>query len=229
MQPRPTNSLGALKYTIRKFYRVSGSSTQLRGVIPDVILPAINNHAEIGEAAMPNALPWDTIQKADFEPANLVAPVLADLRRRSETRVEQDKDFKTIREDIERYKKIKEDKTVSMNEQERFREKKENEDRAEARKKELRSRPEPAYKTYDITLKIVDEPGLPAPTVATNKLADHTAAAWRTELDEAEAAELEDKNDSMPAFDPIMDEGKRVLTDLIDLMAKTKGLAGPAR
>jgi len=225
MRPQTTNNLGALKYTIRKFYRVSGSSTQLRGVVPDIILPAINNHADIGEAALPNALPWDTIDKADFDPVNVVSPVLGELRKRSEARVAQDKDFQTIREDIERYKKAKEDKTVSMNEEERFREKRENEARAEARKKELRNRPEPSYKIYDITLKIVDEPGLPAPTVATNKIADLTVRAPSAALDEDEAAELEDKNDTTPALDPVMDEGKRVLTDLIELTAKSRNLA----
>ena len=68
---RTKEELGSLKITIRKFYRASGSSTQRRGVIPDIVLPSVNNLMEVGEDSMPNALPWDTIPTAKYEPVNM--------------------------------------------------------------------------------------------------------------------------------------------------------------
>ncbi len=68
---------GAIKVTVQKFYRASGASTQLKGVVPDMILPSLNNHAEVGEASLENALPWDEIPSARFEPINLIGPHLA--------------------------------------------------------------------------------------------------------------------------------------------------------
>lgn len=221
-QPATDTALGALKYTIRKFYRVSGSSTQLKGVIPDIVLPSANNHADVGEASLTNALAWDTIKKADFEPVNAVSSYLDDLRKRSGERVEKDKDFAYIREEIERYKKVKEERSVSMNEEERFREKKENEQRTESRKKELKARPEPFYKTYDITLKIAEEPGLPAPTVKTNNV----VVKATPKLDDEEE---EEKDDSSPTVDATIDEAKHILQDLIVLTDKAKGLAGATK
>lgn len=219
----PATALGALKYTIRKFYRVSGSSTQLKGVIPDVILPSVNNYADVGEASLTNALAWDTIPRADFEPVNAVAPYLGELRNRSTERVEQDKDFTLIKEEIDRYKKVKEEKSVSMNEEERFKEKKDNEARAEARKKELKARGEPNYKTYDITLKIVDHLGLPAPTIKTNGVA--AKAIVKSTDDDFD----EEKDDSVPSIDVPLEETKHIMQDLIALTEKGKGLAGAVK
>src|SRR5207253_8935457 len=60
-----TNNPGAVKVTIRKFYRPSGSSTQLKGVVPDLVLPSLNNYAEVGEASLENPLSWDTIERSE--------------------------------------------------------------------------------------------------------------------------------------------------------------------
>ena len=58
-------AFGALKYTTNKFYRITGSSTQLKGVTPDIVLPSIRDYLDVGEASLENALPWDTIDKVD--------------------------------------------------------------------------------------------------------------------------------------------------------------------
>lgn len=231
---RTTNDLGTLKITIRKFYRASGSSTQRKGIVPDIILPSVNNHAEVGEASMPNALPWDTVPTAKFEPVNIVPPVLPELRKRSELRVTADKDFTFVREEIERFKKVREEKTVSMNEEERWKEKKENEARAEARKKDLKARPQPNYKTYEITLKNADSPGL---TLATNGVAKGNVAHTKLETKVKETAsatstngiakaEDEAKEDDMPTVDFTLEEGRRILQDLIGLTSKDAAKAG---
>ncbi len=61
---------GALKVTIQKFYRIAGGSTQLKGVVPDVILPSIRDVMDIGEDALPNALPYDTIPSRTYTLSN---------------------------------------------------------------------------------------------------------------------------------------------------------------
>ena len=73
-----TNDPGELKITKGKFYRVSGATTQLKGVASDIVLPDILNHSTlIGEGALENALPWDTIQPVHYDKFNLVEPFLA--------------------------------------------------------------------------------------------------------------------------------------------------------
>ena len=118
------DSLGALKLTTRKFYRASGSSTQLKGVIPDIILPSVlDYYPEVGESSLENPLPWDTINSADYKKLNRVQPYIAELEKRSTKRVAADKDYEYVREDIEKIKKAVADKTVSLNEQQRLAEK----------------------------------------------------------------------------------------------------------
>ena len=83
-----TNDPGALKLTIKKFFRPSGASTQLKGVMPDIVLPSVANESkDIGEAALENPLPWDTIPSAKYDQFNLVEPYLPELRKRSAERV----------------------------------------------------------------------------------------------------------------------------------------------
>ena len=219
---RTTNNLGALKFTIRKFYRINGSSTQLKGVTPDIVLPSFNNFGEIGEAALPRALPWDTIQSAEYEPMNLISTHLAELRKRSEARQSTDKDLVWLRGEIERHRKKVDDKTVSLNEQQRLNEKKEADARAEARKNELKRRGEPPYKTYEITLKLADQPGLPPPLSRTNTVAskDEKPAKSAEEADEDET-----KDEQTPAVDITLEETKRILMDLVELTARTKAVA----
>ena len=100
-----TSDPGAIKITIRKFYRISGGSTQLKGVEPDIVLPDILNYStQIGETALDNPLPWDTIQPASYEKLNLVQPYLAKLRVNSEARIVTNQDFNYVRQDVEQFK-----------------------------------------------------------------------------------------------------------------------------
>jgi carboxyl-terminal processing protease len=159
---------GALKVTIRKFYRASGASTQLKGVTPDIILPSVNNFLEVGESSLENPLPWDTIVAASYDKLGMVEQYVDELKKRSEKRIATDKDFAYIKGDIERFKKTLAEKSVSLNESTRLKEKQEADERAKVRKKELASRPEPKEKIWDITLKVAGLPGLPDPLVHTN-------------------------------------------------------------
>ncbi len=217
-----TNNPGALKITIRKFYRASGSSTQLKGVTPDIVLPSLNNYAEVGEASLENPLAWDEIPGAKFERLNRIQPILPELKKRSDQRLTSDKDFAYLQEDIEIYKKFLADKSVSLNEEARRKEKKENEERVEARKKERKLRPEPEEKVHELTLKQVDLPGLPPPAAQTNEVGkvDSPGAALTGEDDDAETDE------KSPPLDVTLKEAKRILLDLISLSVRETAVAG---
>src|SRR5262249_40383264 len=89
-----TNDPGALKLTIKKFYRPSGASTQLKGVEPDIVLPSLANASkEAGEKALEHAMGWDEIPSAKFDHLNLVQPYLAELNHRSSDRIATNQEF----------------------------------------------------------------------------------------------------------------------------------------
>jgi carboxyl-terminal processing protease len=136
----------------------------------------VNNFAEVGESSLENPLPWDTIAATNYVKLNLVESYVEELRKRSEKRTSTEKDFLYIKDEIERFKKILAEKSVSMNEAVRLKEKQEADERSKARKKELVSRPEPKETVWDITLKLAAEPGLPDPTPYTN-MVKHTVSA----------------------------------------------------
>ena len=163
------DALGALKYTTNKFYRVSGSSTQLKGVESDIVLPSTYDYMDmLGETSLDNALPWDTISPADYDKFNYVQPFLPDLKARSALRVSTERDFAYVREDIEQVKKLLGDKTLSLNELQRLKEADANSARQEAREQELKARKWPDEKIYDISLEQAEKDGLPAPLIITN-------------------------------------------------------------
>lgn len=88
---------GQLKITQAKFYRVSGGSNQNLGIVPDIQLPYAVDKEEIGESALPNALPWDRIRAARFEPDMSLGPYMQELVRRHERRVAKDPEFEYVR------------------------------------------------------------------------------------------------------------------------------------
>ena len=167
-----TNDPGALKLTIKKFFRPSGTTTQLKGVIPDIVLPSVANESkDIGESALENPLPGDPIAGTRYDHFNLVEPYLPELRKRSAERVAADQEFAYVREDIEQFKKHQADKTISLNEKQRLKEQEEAEARQKARDKEREerlARQEPPEKVYELTLKQAGLPGLPPPVAKTN-------------------------------------------------------------
>ncbi|MCS7338291.1 MAG: carboxy terminal-processing peptidase [Verrucomicrobiae bacterium] len=175
-----TNDPGTLLVTIRKFYRPSGRSTQLKGVTPDIVLPSVNNVAEIGESALDNPLDWDMIPSVKYPQFNLVEPFVAELRARSDARIATDPEFAYIREDVERAKKLLADKSVSLNESQRRKEKEEAEQRDKQRQRERLARAQPERVVYEIPIRLADVPGLPAPTHTTAGLAAATNSILTT-------------------------------------------------
>ncbi|HEX4910605.1 MAG TPA: carboxy terminal-processing peptidase [Permianibacter sp.] len=110
---------GQLKLTVHKFYRINGTSTQHRGVIPDIPLPPMFDTAEFGESALPNAMPWDYIQATNYAPVGDVKQFVPQLRAMQEKRVVKDPEYQYLLEDIAEYNQRKKDKTVTLNETER--------------------------------------------------------------------------------------------------------------
>ncbi|VXC01852.1 Tail-specific protease [Pseudomonas sp. 8BK] len=110
---------GELKLTLAKFYRVSGQSTQHQGVIPDIQYPDIMDTKEIGESALPEALPWDSIKPAIKPELDPIKPFLAELQSRFENRTAQNPDFTFARERLQLAQKLMEENTVSLNETKR--------------------------------------------------------------------------------------------------------------
>jgi carboxyl-terminal processing protease len=109
--------LGSLKLTIQKFYRPSGESTQERGVLSDVELPALTTHMDVGESDLDYALKFDMVPAADYAAVDFVNPaMIGRLKEASEARRAKSADFQKLVAQIERYKKFKSRKTVPLNE-----------------------------------------------------------------------------------------------------------------
>jgi carboxyl-terminal processing protease len=214
----PSVNPGALKFTIRKFYRTTGSSTQLRGVFPDVVLPSVTSYMDVGEGSLEYALPWDPINPTKFDYQDRVRLVLPELRRRTTARQSTDKDFGYVREDIDFYRKILADKTVSLNEEERLKEKQENDARLKARKEERKARGESKEKFYELTLKDADKAGLPEPGIRKKPDDDElTAKAKPADSLDADPDAPSEPEDNTPAVDATLDETRRILVDFIGL------------
>lgn len=110
---------GELKLTLAKFYRVSGQSTQHQGVLPDIAYPSIIDTKEIGESALPEAMPWDTIRPAIKPASDPFKPYLAKLTADHDARTVKDPEFIYIRDRLALAEQLMKEKTVSLNEADR--------------------------------------------------------------------------------------------------------------
>ena len=110
---------GELKLTLAKFYRVSGQSTQHQGVIPDISYPADMDINEIGESALPEAMPWDSIKPAHKPSHDPFKPFIAELKARHDARTDDNPDFVFSRERLALNQRLMQQTEVSLNEVER--------------------------------------------------------------------------------------------------------------
>lgn len=124
----PELSVGALKLTVEKFYRVTGESTQNKGVEPDISFPTIFDSHKYGESSYDNALKWDTIKTADFSPTGSLSNFLPYLKYRHEERKESSEEFAFFVDDIERAKTERNNKIVSLNYKKRLAKQQENDE-----------------------------------------------------------------------------------------------------
>lgn len=118
--------LGSVQYTIAKFYRINGGSTQHKGVIPDILFPTAIDPQEWGESKEEYALPWDSINAARYDSVNDISSLVPALREKHQARINAEPEFQYLLHDIKDYKQKVDDKTVSLKESERVQERDDN-------------------------------------------------------------------------------------------------------
>jgi carboxyl-terminal processing protease len=200
---------GQLKFTISKFYRINGATTQRDGVAPDIVLPSILDYIGTSEGDLPRALESDKIDEAEYDSLDQVSAFFTSLRRASAKRIGSDQDYKYIKEDISRAKERKEDPSISLNEAVRRKERTKNKARIESRNKERADRGLPTEEYYEVDLKIAenDKP--------LKKLDPPKAKKESTDPTPAPVEDLNTFN-----LDPELRETLRILSDFIILNEK---------
>ena len=111
--------LGQLNVTIGKYYRITGESTQDRGVAPDIALPSLINPNEVGESTRDRALPWDTIDPAAFKAAGDLKPLTVTLQKIHDQRIRNSADFRYLQQDIAAVEAVRGEKSLSLSLKER--------------------------------------------------------------------------------------------------------------
>ncbi len=221
------NRAGSLKGTIQKFYRPSGSSTQMDGVAANIVIPSLADAVDMGEKYLDHALPHDRIRPAaDFKPLNAQALFIPRLKELSEERLNSSKDFSYIIEDVIKIKDRLKLNKLSLNKVTREKDMAESEMLKKERNAELIMRfakmADEDKKTltfYKITLEDLEKnAGLKAYNPA-----DQGEEYIRKVKDET--AELDETPKWPTGLDPVKRESMAVLKDLIELTENAR-LAG---
>jgi carboxyl-terminal processing protease len=111
----PDPGFGQLTVTIGKYYRVTGESTQHRGVQPDITMPTAISTEEVGESTRESALPWDRIRPVDFGRETQLGQAVQTLEQAHEQRIAGDPDFRTLLAELDSFEKVRTQKKVSLN------------------------------------------------------------------------------------------------------------------
>jgi carboxyl-terminal processing protease len=129
---------GAMKITTALFYQPAGSSNQLNGIEPDILVPDMSSVWDIGESKLRNALKWEKIEKAQYLPYDkyITNNVIASLKRLSSKRIDSSKDFIELGKKIKTLLSKRKEKTISLKEQAKI----ENQELKDIEKKEKQSR-----------------------------------------------------------------------------------------
>lgn len=207
---------GSLKLTIQKFYRVSGGSTQHRGVLSDIVLPSTTDTPEIGESSLPNPLAYDEVDPQPVRHFTFTSPLIEELKTRSSERVSQDAEFAYINEDMKRFREKLSLNQLSLNEKQRRDEMAKDKQMKKSRLAERKKMPRAEPVAYEVTLDTVEKEKLPRVTVKGKLKAEKAAKA-------ADGADGDDeKEDEGPVPDPIKAEALNILNDLANQMQGTR-------
>lgn len=199
---RSAEKSGAAKFTIQKYYLPSGASTQLKGVVPDIVLPSIDDYIpNIGEADLPRALVWDEIPTSGFEGQPLDQKILQPLVKASRERQEKLEEFAYLRRNVEWFKNRQQQKLISVNLAERQKQK----EIDEAFRKEMKAERERIAKS-DYVFKPFYLGAPPPPKIKAPKSED-----------ESDPLEDIDDNDTYTKADVHLREAIRVVGDAIAL------------
>jgi carboxyl-terminal processing protease len=134
----PDPGFGQLTVTIGKYYRVTGESTQHRGVQPDISMPTAISPEEVGESTRESALPWDRIRPAEFAKEGQLTQAIAALEQSHEQRIATDPDFRSLLADLDSFEKVRTQKQLSLNLQARIAEREQLEQERLTRENERR-------------------------------------------------------------------------------------------
>jgi carboxyl-terminal processing protease len=108
--------LGQINLTMAKFYRVNGSSTQHKGVMPDIVFPSLYPMDKIGEDTEPSALPFDVVPRSNFVPVANLTAVKTNLENLHQQRMAKSLEYKLLQQDIADMKVRDKESSVSLNE-----------------------------------------------------------------------------------------------------------------
>jgi len=114
--PTGAPQFGQINITLAKFYRITGSSTQHKGVEPDIVFPSLYSAEKYGESSEPSALPWDQIKATDFVPIATLKPVIAQLDKRHRARMDASPAYKFLLEDIETMQRQETETSITLQE-----------------------------------------------------------------------------------------------------------------
>ena len=205
-----SSAAGALKLTVQKFYRVTGGSTQLRGVVSDVKLPSVVDNAEYGESALNYPLAYDHIEPVPIDLAGNRKELFKHaLRERSASRVRHDPQFQNIAKDVQRLNEKLKNNRLSLNETIRRTEVAKDTKQREKEEAERRNAADHS-KTYELNLAYVNKPYLPLleKTPATAKPTPRNDNPIDAALDE-------DEENNLDETAPAKREALNILSDLI--------------
>ena len=132
------NTYGQINLTVAKFYRINGSSTQHKGVSPDIQFPLTYPADKYGESSEPSAMPWDEIKKTNYKPYASLAPKIKSLNEMHSKRMKTSKEYQYLLEDIKEFEKSDSEKSLSLNEKTLKLEREQNEEKNLARDNERR-------------------------------------------------------------------------------------------
>jgi carboxyl-terminal processing protease len=203
---RKGQTAGATKVTVQKFYLPSGASTQLKGVVPDLVIPSVDEFLPIGEQDLPHALAWDDISPSLYDATKLPPEALAILRARSTDRLEHLPEFALLKKSIARFKERQAEKTVSLNLEQRRAGKvadKAFRDESTTTRKALE-----AADAYPFTEFFVSPP--PPPRIKADKKPDDPASEENLDEENSDA----DSDTRYAKMDVYLRESLRILEDL---------------
>ncbi len=156
---------GQLKITEAMFYRISGASTQHQGVIPDITFPTIIDTKQIGEDALPRALPWDRIKSVNYTPFASYESYMDKLQKRHEARMSNNPEFQLLLDEIAFVQEGRDQKRISLNETIRLKERDALQQRQLALANKRRAlKGEPPFKTFKELEKFEEERAAESPT-----------------------------------------------------------------
>lgn len=212
---------GQVKLTRSKFYRISGESTQHRGVIPDITFPDFYEaYDDIGESSLDGALPWDTVRPVEFRAYYPVQAYLPKLQELHAKRAAESPDFNFIKEQIDRTRVLRERERISLNEaivKAEREELKRSEFEAENLRRQLKGLPLKEWIDEDaeaeLALSESSENSDESSNESSNDSSKTSAALASTTSSDDESEEPEEPEE----LDPLLLESGRILADFINL------------